>query len=353
MVALLLDDPAAIRKIDASDMLSALQKTPDRFLPPSDAESTCRIEIDQPAKILFAGLGGSAIAGDIIADYCRNLVHVPVTVCRSVKIPDFVDKSTLVVAISYSGDTRETLSMLQQANDKQAHVAIVASGGKLLGVARAGGVPYLNVTPNMPPRVALPELVAALVHMLTEIGTVDKRSRLLESASASTRTLIEGIKAAVPVRDNPAKELASSLHGHLPLLIGSEENVSVLRRFKNELNENSKMPAVFYTLPEAYHNDVEGLKTLNSLSHPQPVILRAAGQETNEQLEANKLAETLSEFGYSSPVFFDGIGDERFGWLLSAITLGDIVSFYLAILNGVDPSPLLLIPNFKSIKGLV
>ena len=353
MVALLLDDPAAIRKIDVSDMLSALQKTPSRFLVPSDAESTCHIEIDTPTKILFAGLGGSAIAGDILADYCRDIVEAPVTVCRSVKIPDFVDRSTLVVAISYSGDTRETLSMLQQAKDRQAHVTIVASGGKLLGVARARGLPYLNVASNMPPRVALPELVAALVHTLTEIGMIDKRSNLLESASASTRTLIEGIKATVPVRENPAKQVASSLHGHVPLLIGSEENFSVLRRFKNELNENSKMPAVFYTLPEAYHNDIEGLKALKGLSNPQPVILRSSGQERNEQLEANKLVETLSEFGYSSPVFFDGVGDERFGWLLSAITFGDFVSFYLAMLNGVDPSPLLLIPNFKSIKGLV
>jgi glucose/mannose-6-phosphate isomerase len=353
MIALRLDDPAAIRKIDPSDMLSAIQRTPYRFLPPNDAESTCHIEIDQPTKILFAGLGGSAIAGDIMADYCRDIVGVPVTVCRSVKLPDFVDKRTFVVTISYSGDTRETLSMFQQAKDNQAHVAVVASGGKLLGVARTRSIPYLNVAPNMPPRVALPELVAALVHMLAMTGMVDKSRKLLESASASTRTLIESTKVTVPMKDNPAKQIASCLHGHLPVLIGSEENVSVLRRFKNELNENSKMPAVYYTLPEAYHNDIEGLKTLNALSNPQPVILRSPSQETNERLEANKLSETLSEFGYSSPLFFDGIGNERFGWLLSAITLGDFVSFYLAILNGVDPSPLLLIPNFKSIKGLV
>jgi len=353
LVALLLDDFSAIRKIDKSDMLSVMQKTPDRLVLPADAESTCRINIDPPRTIVFAGLGGSAIVGDILADYCRDIVHVPVTVCRSVKIPEFVDKSTFFVAISYSGDTRETLGLCEQAKRRNANLAAVTSGGKLLSMARTEGIPYLEVNASMPPRVALPELVAALLHVLEEAGVLDTNGRLLESASTSTRALIDSVKITVPLTQNPAKQTAFSLHGHLPLLVGTEENVSVLRRFKNELNENSKEPAFFYSVPETFHNDIEGLKALNSLSKPQPIILRDVNQEESEQLEMKKLLETFSRFGYALPCFFSGIGDERFGWLFSAITFGDFVSFYLAMLNDVDPSELTLIPHFKALKGQV
>lgn len=350
IVILLLDDSSAIRKIDASDMLSAIHKTPDRLLPPADAESTCPIDIEPPMAVVLAGLGGSGIIGDILADYCRDRAQVPVTICRSLGVPKFVNASTLFVAISYSGDTRETLGMFAQAKNAHAKLVVISSGGKLLSLARSAGVPYLMVTSGMPPRVALPELVAALVYVLEKAKVLENGPRLLESASKSTRTLIDNVKATVRIAQNPAKQVASSLAGHLPLLISSEENVSVLRRFKNELNENSKAPAAIYTLPEAYHNDIEGLKSLNDLSNPQPVILRSRHQNVDEDLAAKKLLEVLSQFGYPSPLFFGGIGDERLGWLLSAITFGDFVSFYLAILNGVDPSRLSLIPQFKALR---
>jgi len=350
---LLLDDSTGIRKIDKSDMLSALEKTPERLVLPADAKFTCRINIDPPKAIVFAGLGGSAIVGDILADYCRDTVQVPVTVCRSLQIPKFVDTGTLFVAISYSGDTRETLGLCDQAKGRNANLAAITSGGKLLGMARSNGIPYVNVTSSMPPRVALPELVAALVHVLEEAKILATKGKLLESASTSTRALVDSVGGSVPLKRNPAKQAASSLYGHLPLLVGSEENVSVLRRFKNELNENSKEPAFFYSLPEAFHNDIEGLNALKSLSNPQPIILRDLNQEENERLEVNKLSETISRFGYAPPLFFSGIGDERFGWLFSAITFGDFVSFYLAMLNGVDPSELTLIPDFKALKGRV
>jgi glucose/mannose-6-phosphate isomerase len=304
-------------------------------------------------NIVFAGVGGSGIVGDILADYCRDVIRVPTTVCRSLIIPKFVDKNTLFVAISYSGDTRETLGMFEQAKDAHARLAIVSSGGKLLSQARADNIPYVKVPAGMLPRVALPELIAAMTYALGKAGILEDSRRLLESASISVNVLIDGLKAAVPLEQNPAKQVASTLVGHLPFLIGNDENVSVLRRFKNELNENSKAPAVFYTLPEAYHDDIEGLKALTELSKPQPIILRSPSQGGDEQLAAEKLLETLSQLGFPQPLFFSGMGDGRFEWLISAITFGDFVSFYLAVLKGVDPSKLSFIPHFRAIRGQV
>jgi glucose/mannose-6-phosphate isomerase len=352
-MTLSIDDASAIRRIDESDMLSATQRYADRLRPPADAESTCRIDSQLPTNIVFAGLGGSGIVGDILADYCRDIIGVPAAVCRSLRIPKFVDRNTLFVAISYSGDTRETLSMFEQAKGTRARLVVVSSGGKLLDQVRAESVPYVKVTAGMLPRVALPELIAAVTYALGKAGVLADSGRLLESASMSVNVLIDGVKAVVPLEQNPAKQVASTLVGHLPLLIGNDENVSVLRRFKNELNENSKVPAIYYTLPEAYHDDIEGFKALTDLSKPQPIILRNYSQRGDEEMAAKKLLETLSQLGFPRPLFFGGIGDGRFEWLISAITFGDFVSFYLAVLEGVDPSKLALIPDFRAIKGQV
>ena len=348
-----LDNLEAIRKVDESNMLTLMEKSPERLKPPSDAPITCRINYDAPANVVLAGVGGSGIVGDVLTDFSRNETEIPISVCRSVKIPRFVGKKTLFVAISYSGETVETLQMLEQAKDAGAHLAAVCSGGGLLEAATVRKLPHVRVSPNLLPRVALPELVSAVAYVLGEAKVLLDAERLLAEASASMSLIINQSRGTVPTNQSKVKQAAIALFGHLPILIGSEDTVSVLRRFKNELNENSKMPAFFYTLPEAYHDDIEGLKTLTNLSKPQPVILRNFSREEAEQKLVDNLVGLLLKSGYPEPVFFGGLGVEKFAWLLSAITFGDFVSFYLAVLNGVDPSKLALIPEFKSLRGRV
>ena len=334
-------------------MLSLMEQTPERLAPPRDVKRTLNLDSQAPLNVVLGGMGGSGIVGDIVADFCRSSVRIPTTVCRSVRLPRFVDERTLFVAISYSGDTQETLEMLGQARRMNALLAIVCSGGKLLSEAENNGIPYVRVPSGMAPRVALPELLAAVTHVMWKAKVIEDAQRLLELAKASTSEVLKRVKAPVPMAQNPAKQAASALFGHLPLLIGSEEDGSVLRRFKNELNENSKMPAVLYTLPEACHNDVEGLKDLGHLSNPLPVIFRGQYQTERERKISDKLIDVLAGVGFPPPLLLEGSGNGRFEWLVSAITFGDFVSFYLAILKGVDPSKLALIPEFKTIRGQV
>jgi glucose/mannose-6-phosphate isomerase len=243
--------------------------------------------------------------------------------------------------------------MFEQAKASHARLVVISSGGELLRIARSDGIPYAKVTGGLLPRVALPELLGAGTYVLAQAGIIGDGRGLLELARASVTGLIEGVKGAVPLERNPAKQVASSLLGRLPVLIGNEEDASVLRRFKNELNENSKMPAFCYMLPEAYHDDVEGLKGLSDLSKPQPIVLRGYVQGGVEQLVANELFEMFSQLAFPEPLFFSGMGDGRFEWLISAITFCDFVSFYLAVLRGVDPSKLSLIPRFRAVRGQV
>jgi len=165
--------------------------------------------------------------------------------------------------------------------------------------------------------------------------------------------MIGTVGVSVPLPKNHAKQMAIALEGHLPLLLGSEDNCSVLRRFKNELNENSKAPAFYFTLPEAYHNDVEGLKTLTELSRTQPILLHNLHQTEGEERTEKRLVELLSQLEFARALSFEGVGEDRLGWLLSAITFGDYVSTYLAALREVDPTKLSLIPNFRAIRDQV
>jgi len=348
-----LDDPAAIPKVDESGMYPLMEKTADRLAAPDDSEATCKIKFEMPKKIVFGGVGGSGIVGDILTDYCRDLIKLPAVTCRSVNVPAFVDSETLFVAISYSGETVETLHMFEQAKSAKAKLTVVCSGGKLLNRAKSFGLPYLKVTAGMPPRVALPELVGAVTHVLGESNILEDARGLLDLGSKAVREVTDSVKVTVPSKQNPAKQLASALKNRLPLLIGNEDHVSVLRRFKNELNENSKVPAIFQTLPEACHDDVEGLKALQELTTPQPVVLRGLHETEEEAKVVEKLVELFSQLKFPLPHFFSGVGEDKFGWLLSAVTFGDFVSFYLAVLNGVDPSKVALIPHFRAVRGQV
>jgi glucose/mannose-6-phosphate isomerase len=348
-----LDDTSAIRKVDQSDMLSAMEKAPERLAPPPDADSTCQIDLPNPMNVVFGGVGGSGIVGELLTDYCRDSLQTPTLVCRSVSVPSFVGKNTLFVAISYSGETGETLGMFERAKAKGASLAAVCSGGKLLSMSKAEGIPYVEVAGGTLPRLALPELLGAVTHVLGAANIVNDNRRVLDEAARSVREQISRVKVSVPSQQNKAKQIAKSLADRLPILVGSEENTSVLRRFKNELNENSKVPAFYYTLPEAYHDDVEGLKVLSQLSRPQPILLRNQHQTEGEERTSRRLVELFSQVGFPPALYFDGVGDGRLGWLVSAIMFGDYVSVYLSALRGVDPSQLFLIPNFRAIRGQV
>ena len=342
-----LDDVAAMSKVDRSGMLAVMGRTPERLAPPSDAQSTFGERLEKPDNLVFGGVGGSGIIGDIITDYLRGVVDIPVSVCRSIEIPAYVGKRTLFVAISYSGETPETLALLEQAVRKRATVVSVGSGGKLLEKSKQRKLGYVKVQEGLLPRVALPELLAATIFVMGSAGLIKDMGKLLRDSAQTVRGQIREIRPSVAVGENRAKQTSKALLGKLPLLLGSEDTGSVLRRFKNELNENSKMPAFYYPLPEGYHDDVEGVKMLTKVSHPQPIFLRDKEESDGQRRTRERLYSLFTELGVHTVLEIEGMGQNKLQRLLTAVMLGDYVSVYLALLRGVDPSELTLIPRFR------
>jgi glucose/mannose-6-phosphate isomerase len=329
-------------------MLEVMEDTPTRLKAPSDNQVTFPHSLPKPRNVVIGGVGGSGIAGDIIADYLKTKADEPINVCRSLQLPKYVNEETLFLAVSYSGETRETLNLLEQATRRKASVASVTSGGALLSTSIARKIPYLRVPANLPPRVALPELLFAVAFVMGKASLFDDMDRTINNASRSLALLIKSINPQQPTERNEAKLMAQGLHGKLPLLLGPEERVSVLRRFKNELNENSKMPAFLLTIPECYHDDVEGLKTLSNLCSVQPILLLTEGESEGQTTTRESLSALLNELKFNSTLTVQGQGSDLLSQLLTAITLGDYTSVYLAILRDIDPTVLTLIPRFRA-----
>lgn len=344
-----LDDREALRRIDRSGILQLMERAPSRLEIPTDAATTYGTPYNEAENVVLAGVGGSGIAGDIVSDYCRNVADVPVSVCRSVHTPKWVGKETLFVTISYSGQTTETLGQLDQAAKLGAKLAVICSGGELLSRARDRAIPHLRVPSNLPPRVALPELTAAVMFTLGSASIFKNAQGLLSDAASQIRDLIHRLKPEVPSTENPAKECALALHEKLPLIVGDEEFGSVLRRFKNQINENAKMPAFYYTVPEGFHNDIEGLATLSKLANVQPILLQTIEASEGQKRTLEQLSRSLEDLGYPRALKFQGSGHDKFSELLTAVSFADFVSVYLAALRGMDPAELTLIPRFKAV----
>jgi len=342
-----LDDANTMHRVDQSGMLSIMERTPSRLSPPVDASLTCDCDFGKFENVVFGGMGGSGIVGDIVSDYCREWAEVPISVCRALRIPKFVGKKTLFVAISYSGETRETLGQLNQARSAGARIVAITSGGSLLSLAKDEGIAYLRVPSDLLPRIALPELMAAVFFVMGSTSVLRDTQKLLLEAAKSLSDLIIRVKPTVPSRQNDAKQMAQALVDRLPLIIGDEACASVLRRFKNELNENSKMPAICHTIPEGYHDDIEGLSELGKLAKPQPILLRTRNEMDGQNRTREQLALLFSNLGFPPVVEFAGNGNDELSQLLTATTFADYVSVYLAILRGVDPSELRFIPRFR------
>ena len=337
-----------LRKFDRSSVLVRMGNTPSRLNPPLDWEKTFPHPLDKPRNVVIGGVGGSGIAGDIITDYLRAVGDAPISVCRALRIPNHVEENTLFLAISYSGETVETLSLLEQAANRKAMLASITSGGTLLSISLARKIPYLKVEADLPPRVALPELVASALFVIGRAGLLKDIDRILADVSKSVASLIESINPEKPAEQNAAMQMAERLHDKLPLLFGPEERASVLRRFKNELNENSKMPAFYVSTPEGYHDDIEGLRTLSLLCSPQPILLLTRDETRGQSKTREALQALLNELSLSSPLTFEGQGGNMLSELFTAVTFGDYVSVYLALLRGIDPTTLELIPRFRA-----
>ena len=297
--------------------------------------------------IIVAGMGGSSLAALLIKDWLGGSLTIPFEVVRGYDLPAYVSRETLVIACSYSGNTEETLSCLQQARSRGAQVAVITTGGTLLTQATNHTIAHIVLPAGVPQRMAVLYMVRALVKLFVHFGAVSA-SRLDEVAGVS-----EWLKAetatwlpSTTVDKNEAKQLALLIVGKTPVIYGGSLTGALAYKWKISWNENAKNVAFCGRYPECNHNDLIGW-TSHPVEKPFAVIDLVSSFEHPQIKRRMQLTDKLLSGKRPKAQAIVLRGDTPLAHLLWGCILADFVSTYVAILNGVDPVPVLLNEKLK------
>jgi glucose/mannose-6-phosphate isomerase len=298
--------------------------------------------------VAICGMGGSAIAGDLVAGAYSERLRVPVTVVRDYWLPGWVGPNTLAILSSYSGGTEETLTCASQALDRESLCVAVTSGGKLGSQYAEEGVAVVPVAPGLQPRAALLRMLAPLLVLLERCEVLPPIGSEMEEARETLREAVATYGPDTPERENPAKQLARALHGGVPVVWGAELTAAVARRWAAQFNENSKLPAQASRLPELDHNEIVGFAgTPPDMSkHNRLVMLRDPRNHRQVQRRFDFTRELVGTH-FDAVFSIEAEGQGALARTLDLVMLGDYVSLYLAILRGVDPGPVDIIERLK------
>lgn len=345
----ILDDQSGIKKIDKSDMLTDLLKTPEYCRDAiKRAKKVTFPKKFKPKNIVIIGMGGSAIGGELLKDWLRDTLPISIHVCRDYSLPAYVNKETLVITNSYSGNTEETLSAFLSANQKKCTIVAITSGGQLAEFCKKLHVPYVMIPSGLQPRVAVPYMFFPLPIILEKIGILSNVSDKLKVAIDVIETVSKENMFDVPSKNNKAKTIAEKILDTILVVYGFRQYNSVAHRLKAQFNENSKVLSKSESFPELNHNETVGYDAPKTLSEKVSVIVI---REPDEPVEIKNRIETSIELVFKKAktvIEITAKGQSKLAKMFSVLCLGDYVSVYLAILQNKDPSPVKIIDKVKA-----
>jgi len=297
--------------------------------------------------LVITGLGGSAIGGDILRSYIAGTCKIPVVVNRHYILPDFVNERTLVIVSSYSGNTEETIAAHLEAIKRKAMILCISSGGQTTELAVKHRQPIIAIPRGFPPR-------AALGYSFFPVLTALAAMKLIPSQDKEVRETIRLLKKNARLytaldKQNRSLEIAKHLYTKLPIIYSSADRFDVVNlRWRGQLAENAKMLSFGHVLPEMNHNELVGWKVLRRIMQDMAVVfLRDKGDHKRVQLRMKITKDVVDQYA-ASVIEVQSEGTSLLARMFSLIQLGDWVSFYLAILNGVDPTPVRIIDYLKN-----
>ncbi len=349
MNAVDLDDIAYLESTDPAGMGARVSELPWQCKEARKLAEACSLPLEYGLvdAVVILGMGGSAIAGDLVRTLVQDECAIPIIVNRDYDVPAFVNNHTLVIVSSYSGNTEETLSAFGEALSRGAWPLAVTTDGKVADTFNEQKLPLITFAYQAQPRAAFGFLFVPLLTVLQKLKFVAEGSADLEEAIALMDSLQTEIGVHAPERANAAKQLARRLEGRLPVIYGSGHLSAVGRRWKCQFNENSKGWAFWEVSPELNHNAVAGYDHPSTLADDLRVLMLSSElYHPRHQVRLHVTAEILAEKG----IPYETIqvqGSTRLSQALWAIHFGDYVSYYLAALRGVDPTPVKTISYLK------
>jgi glucose/mannose-6-phosphate isomerase len=346
---MILDKADTIARIDAGGMLALVGRMGAMVEEAWEAAADLPLTAQRPAAVAVCGMGGSGIGGDLLRSLLAPDAPVPVVTVKGERLPAFVGPGTLAFACSYSGNTGETLAAFGAAAEAGATPIAVTSGGALAEGARALGYPLVLVPGGLPPRSALPFLLMPMLRAASDAGLSRIGEPDVREASALLNDLARMWAPGVPLADNLAKHLAVTMGGTIPVIYAaSPATEPAAQRWKTQLNENSKVFAAWNTFPELTHNETVGWEGVRGGDPAlSVVVLRDRQDPARSALMVEAVRDLLAGRAREVTEVWSR-GEGLLARLFSLILLGDLASCYLAVLRGVDPTPVRSIEEVKA-----
>jgi len=342
----MLDDVAGMRALDPKGMLRVLGSFPDQLKHATALAQAVPLPPANPLNVVVCGMGGSGISGELLRDWARDRMDVPVDVVNDYHLPAYCGNRTLVIVESYSGNTEETLACFEDAVVRGCPTVAVASGGELARRAVEEGVPLVRIPADLPvPRAATPYLFVPLLVGVEQLGLAFASDELGE-AQGVLAEMVPLLAPETPTQENVAKQLAHAIHQTIPVVYGQGVLRAVARRWRTQLNENAKVLARDDVFPECDHNDFPAWGGSDTAQLFSAVVLR-------DPMEPPELADRIEltrEMAFRHARVVAEVcarGDGALARMLSTLVVGDYTSLYLAFLRGIDPAPIEMIEDLK------
>jgi glucose/mannose-6-phosphate isomerase len=339
--------PEAVERVDSAGQLHDILDLPEHL---RDAlwrvDSANLQEWDSPGGLIVAGMGGSGIGGALARVCLGDQASRPIFGARGYGLPPWTTPETTVLCASYSGNTEETLAAYEAAGFLGAKRVVVTTGGKLAELARRDDVPVIPVPGGFQPRAAVGYMTVAALEVAAMCGAGPRMASDIDVASAHIDELCAQWGPDAPA-DSEAKTLARALHGSVPVIAGAGLTAPVAYRWKTQINENAKIPAFSHELPELDHNEIVGWQGAPGLGRFSAVVL----DDTDNHPRIGDRIELTSELIRDQAHTVQRVatrGQSAVERVMSLVLLGDLVSLYLAVLQGIDPTPVEVIETLKA-----
>ena len=352
-----LDDIDRFVQLDKQNMLAEIDALPAQLQRAWELGQSLPLPANAGkafSSVVIAGMGGSAIGGDLLAAWASAQAQVPIVVHRDYGLPAFArGPSTLVVVSSHSGDTEEALDSFAAAVKNGCTVLAVTTGGELARAAKQANVPMWAFEHGGQPRAAIGFSFGLLLALFARLNLVPDPAKDLAEAVAEMQRLQQKLRTDVPAALNPAKRYAGQLMGRWVTVFGAGIMAPVARRLKTQLNEIAKAGANFEFMPEADHNALAGTTHPEEvlMPHTMNLFLRCASDEPRNRRRLNLTKKAYMLEGLNTD-FLDATGRSGLANMWTLILFGDYMAYYLAMAYGVDPTPVEALVNFKAaMKG--
>ena len=348
----ILNDVEKIRASDPDNMYNRIFDLPEQIADAIKISNEWKVRTDDFAdikNIVIVGMGGSAIGGDLVRTFLSSKLLIPFEICRNYVLPEYVDDESLVIASSYSGNTEETLSALDDALRRKAMIAGISTGGLLSDVAKVNDFPLAIVPAGLQPRAALGYSFVPLLIFLEKIGLIKNVAGELKGVIKELGNLREKYIEDVPVEENPAKEMATKIHGRMAIIYSGPTLTDIVAlRWKGQICENSKNLAFANHYPEFNHNELVGWSRTIDEYKNHLIVIQLHDREDHPQITKRmNIVKSLIEKQGVEVVDVESSGASSLIRMFSLIQLGDFISYYLAVLNEVDPTPVEVIEALK------